>query len=153
MDDCLSGKNSSTTDQFTIALSKGGFRLKECNFPVKTQSKIVLGSEGRNDATIETTVLDLINELSDGCAYNAYMPSHRVSDGVESRYKYSQYLIDPNRFRYRKVVRVLRLVILFVSKLFARIKGSLLIITQYEWGRELPNNFLYKGRSISHNNG
>ena len=119
---------------------------EECNFPVKTVSEIVLGSEGRNEAKKETIVIDIINELNDGCAYNnAYMPSHLVPDDVGSRYKYSQYLIDPNRFRYRKVVRVLGLVILFVSKLFARSKGALLTITQYKWEGELPNILLYKG--------
>ena len=46
-----------------------------------------------------------------------------MSDEFKSRYDFSQYLIDPNRFRFRNVVTVMALVFLFVCK-FMKKYGS-----------------------------
>ena len=57
---------------------------------------------------------------------------------VSERYKFSHYVIDPNRFRFRKVVRVLALVILFIKNLKAKIN----IYCQYTSGiKSLPSQF------------
>ena len=57
---------------------------------------------------------------------------------VSERYKFSHYVIDPNRFRFRKVVRVLALVILFIKNLKAKIN----INCQYTSGiKSLPSQF------------
>ena len=40
-----------------------------------------------------------------------------VPEAVGDRYKFSNYVLDPNKFRFRKVVRVLGLVLLFIKKL------------------------------------
>ena len=42
-----------------------------------------------------------------------------MPDQVKTRYETSQYLIDPNRFRLRKIVRIISLVYLFVKKCFS----------------------------------
>ena len=45
-----------------------------------------------------------------------------VSTSVfHSRYKFSQYLLDPNRFRLRKIIRIIGLVYLFIKKSYAAI--------------------------------
>ena len=45
-----------------------------------------------------------------------------ASDKISERYKYSNYIIDPNTFRLKKIVRIVGLIMLFVRKLKARIK-------------------------------
>ena len=42
--------------------------------------------------------------------------SKTISKHLEERYKFSNYILDPNKFRFRKVVRVLTLVMLFCQK-------------------------------------
>ena len=42
-----------------------------------------------------------------------------VPDKVKSRYEFSQYIIDPNRYRLRKIVRIISLVYLFVRKCYS----------------------------------
>ena len=42
-----------------------------------------------------------------------------MPDQVKNRYEYSKYVIDPNRFRLRKIIRILSLVHLFVRKCYS----------------------------------
>ena len=44
-----------------------------------------------------------------------------VLNNIGERYKFSHYVIDPNRFRLRKVVRILALVFLFINNLKAKL--------------------------------
>ena len=48
-----------------------------------------------------------------------YMPEKLVPEEVGERYKFCDYLIDPNKFRFRKVVRVLGLVFKFLQNMFS----------------------------------
>ena len=48
--------------------------------------------------------------LTTDCFVNEVVPKE-----VKERYEFSNYLIDPNRFRFRKVVRILGLVFRFVK--------------------------------------
>ena len=48
-----------------------------------------------------------------------------VDEQILERYKFSKYLIDPNRFRFRKVVRILGLAFTFINKLARRIEKIL----------------------------
>ena len=41
---------------------------------------------------------------------------------IKLRYKYSKYLMDPNRFRFRKVVRIVALVLEFIKKISKNIR-------------------------------
>ena len=41
----------------------------------------------------------------------------RIDKEIQLRYRFSNYLIDPNRFRFRKVVRILGLVLTFLQKI------------------------------------
>ena len=50
-----------------------------------------------------------------------YLPARYVPDEVGSRYKHSKYIIDPNQFRFRKVVRILALVFLFLKNISLKI--------------------------------
>ena len=42
--------------------------------------------------------------------------ANRISGKVKDRYKFSNYLIDPNRYRFRKVIRVMAFVLMFIKK-------------------------------------
>ena len=99
---------------------------EESDFPVKTAAEIVLGSEGRSEAKKETIVIDVIDgQDCDSSFYGyMYMAGQIVPTEVGSRYKYSNYLIDPNRFRFRRVVRVLGLVFLFIKKFISKNEGN-----------------------------
>ena len=44
--------------------------------------------------------------------------SEEALNKISERYKFSNYLIDPNRFRLRKVVRIVALVFLFINAKF-----------------------------------
>ena len=36
---------------------------------------------------------------------------------MRKRLEFSQYIVDPNQFRFRKVIRIVALVMLFINKL------------------------------------
>ena len=48
---------------------------------------------------------------------NSAFVTKRVSNKVKERYEFSKYLNDPNKFRIRKVVRVLALVLMFIKNI------------------------------------
>ena len=48
-----------------------------------------------------------------------------VTEELGKRYKFSNYLIDPNKFRLRKVLRTLALVMLFIRNVKKRLKITL----------------------------
>lgn len=48
--------------------------------------------------------------------------ANRISGKVKDRYKFSNYLIDPNRYRFRKVIRVMAFVLMFIKKASKNIK-------------------------------
>ena len=59
-----------------------------------------------------------------GCRHissHMHFPVQQVPEEVGLRYNYSNYVIDPNKFRFRKVVRVYGLVILFLNKLCQKV--------------------------------
>ena len=49
---------------------------------------------------------------------------HQISKKVRERLEFSQYIVDPNRFNFNKVVRVVALVIKAVKKLLVRWKSN-----------------------------
>ena len=59
--------------------------------------------------------------------YRALFCKKLVPDEVKSRYKFCNYIINPNKFRLRKVVRVVAFVQRLIQHLFKRVaKGSLM---------------------------
>ena len=98
-------------------------------FPVRSAAEIKLTQTDLKSINDETLKLDLTDtgwvnkQLTD-----AYQISHSfvcsgegVLDRIGERYKFSNYVIDPNRFRFRKVVRILALVYAFLRNLKKRI--------------------------------
>ena len=79
------------------------------NFPVLTVDEVILSNKEKAEANREKVMPDL---ESAKCMISRYVP-HEVGD----RYKFSKYLIDPIRFRFRTVVRILGLVFIFIMKI------------------------------------
>ena len=67
--------------------------------------------------------------------------SKMVPDRVKLRYDFSNYLIDPNKFRLRKVIRVMSIVLLFIAtiKKGSPSRGLEPIEEQQEVPREFSN--------------
>ena len=90
----------------------------ESHFPTKTVKEIILSNTEKNECIIECSnprLVDITTEGSSTSIHRGYFPGRVVPNEVKSRYEFSQYLIDPNRFRLRKVIRILGLVYLFVN--------------------------------------
>ena len=82
------------------------------NFPIKTVSDIVLSEKSKVDFEKEM-IHDSFHVFFAG-ARDCYLKF--VPDELGERYGFSHYLLDPNRFRFQTVLRILALVFLFISK-------------------------------------
>ena len=98
--------------------------------PIKSISEIKLNKEdlkGHNDEILKLDFSDtdwLNKQLS-----NANLKTHSyhtLTNGehnkVTERYRFSNYILDPNKFRYRKVIRVVALIFLFINSLKRKIR-------------------------------
>ena len=106
-------------------------RLCESEFPVSTVSEITLSGTDKSEVSNECNKPDITEQI---CSSNSYCFAQAgcfsgavVPDQVKSRYEFSQYIIDPNRYRLRKIVRIISLVYLFVRKCYSacRFRGRL----------------------------
>lgn len=88
-------------------------RERKENFPLQTVGDIVLSSKEQADVNKEK----FANELTPQ-AISAYTS---VPKEVGDRYKFSKYLVNPCRFRYRKVLRIVALVFLFLERISAKV--------------------------------
>ena len=117
---------------------------EESEFPVWTADELIQNAE------IEQAVKkEMISVPSDHAnvesAFNAiYMPTRYVPEGVKDHYDFSQYIIDPNRFRFRKVIRVLGLVFLFIKKARRRCGKPVPKLFEHP-PAEIPGIFAYRG--------
>ena len=48
----------------------------------------------------------------------------KASEKLGKMYKYSNYIVDPNRYRFRKVLRIVALVLKFINKIRLKMKGD-----------------------------
>ena len=75
--------------------------------------------------------------MNKACYTTKYVPTE-----VRDRYRFSEYAIDPNRLRLRKVVRILAIVLLFIKKLKEKIdKVIVRSMTVYP----IPSELTFKG--------
>ena len=77
---------------------------------------------------------------------NAYtaIPTH-----VKAHYEYSQYLLDPNRFRFERVIRIMALVMRYVNNLRASVKQKRTLVTIYDGFFEKENPLVLTDEEIS----
>ena len=104
---------------------KAWMKKQESEFPVSTVGQITLSGADKFEITTECNkpdITDQICTISSYChAYAGCYSGKVVPDEVKSRYKFSRYVIDPNRHRLRKIIRIIGLVYLFVKKCYAAI--------------------------------
>ena len=81
-------------------------------FPVKSISEINLSNDIRCEAQKEQIIVEVLDHSSHFTCFS-YCPI--VPNVVKDRYKFSNYVVDPNKFRFSKVVRVLAWVISFIK--------------------------------------
>ena len=96
---------------------KAWMSLNESEFPVSTVSEMTLNCTEMSEASSECNKPDITGQI---CVINSqhYAQSFigaSVPDQVKTRYEFSQYIMDPNRFRLRKIIRIISLVYLFVK--------------------------------------
>ena len=122
-------------------------KLDEVEFPAKTVHEIKLtnnelSSHRKKCLDSESLDNEWINDLSIRDLKNeTYTVKSNVPSEVVERYRFSKYVIDPNRFRLRKVVRMLALVMLFVRKLKQRIGKR---ENSFDTAGKMPSMFEFK---------
>ena len=89
----------------TWILSLPWMRGSEDHFPILTVDEINPTQEDIAEASKEMLVVKTFH------AHESAVMDHEEDEQIRSRYQFSKYLIDPNRFRFRKVVRINSLVL------------------------------------------
>ena len=84
-------------------------------FPIRTADEIKLSKQEEADALKEMVVMKTFHNRREA-EFDAWGDKQ-----IKLRYQFSRYLIDPNRFRFRKVVRVLALALTFVYKISRKV--------------------------------
>ena len=80
----------------------------EESYPVKTVSEITMSQQDLVEADREKIVVKSFHSHKNTSFDDSF-------DGqVKLRYNYSKYLVDPNKFRFRKVVRIMAMVLKFL---------------------------------------
>ena len=88
-------------------------------FPIKTYSEI-------KHTCVEAS--DNANEMVKKLTCNHSQPSISLDESAK-RYGFSKYVIDPNKFRFQKVIRILSLVYRFIKNCKAKVKNYPLIVS------------------------
>ena len=89
------------------------------DFPTKSYDEVRLSKDDikkHNDEIITPNITDndwINKQLSVEYSESYTVLSKGVLNNIGERYKFSHYIVDPNKFRLKKVVRVLGLVLLF----------------------------------------
>ena len=87
----------------------------EEEFPIKTYDQIKLNQQDVAEVAKET----LVTQTYHSCM--AAVVDNYTDRQIKLRSFHSQYLIDPNRFRFRKVVRIFALVLSFIWKISKKV--------------------------------
>ena len=120
-------------------------RWPDGKFPLKTAKELILSAaelqEVKKECTNDiATRVDLscnfgtrleflepveLEDLGNDSENHMYSIHFSARQDYQERYGYSEYVIDPLKFRFRKVVRILALVFLFISKTRAKVSKAL----------------------------
>ena len=92
----------------------------EADFPLKTVGELVLEAAELSDIRKECIVFDTAEDDSFVRCLSVSHFTHVLKNNYSKRYEFSNYVIDPLKFRFRKVIRTLALVYLFIKKIKAK---------------------------------
>ncbi len=87
----------------------------ENNFPTLALEEIKLNQQDIAEAKKESIIVQTF--FSKSAEFDG-----KTDEKIKKRYQFSNYLIDPNRFRFRKIIRVLALVLIFIKRVSKNIK-------------------------------
>ena len=88
------------------------------DFPIHTVDEISMSKNEKSEANREM-VSDFLKSVKPiQCMTTRYVP-----EKVGDRYKFSKYLLDPNKFRFRKVIRIIGIVLLFILKSSVKLRS------------------------------
>ena len=96
-------------------LGKPWMTLPAEKFPLKTIEDISLSPEEAREMNKEKFKVN--EDFQAHWTYWTLQGASEESSEIGKRYAFSKYLIDPNRFRFKKVIRILALVLLFTRNL------------------------------------
>ena len=88
-------------------------------FPMKTVRELSLSSDEVNQIKEEIPSNKEFNDVSTNQQAHSASIHHKgnIPEEVTSRYRLSNYILDPNKFRFSKVIRIVALVIKFTNLL------------------------------------
>ena len=126
-------------------------RGEKSDFPIKSVDDLKLTDDELKDYNAELN--DLLDEdwihqhLSKSYSMhyvytNFSVLSDSTAEKVKKRYEFSKYILDPNKFRFRKVIRIVAILFLFLSKMLKRLKEPRQL-SQNHPGTALPNQFQF----------
>ena len=99
-------------------------RLDRDQFPIKSAQDLKMGKSELKDFNVELFGNDITdpewvqNQLC-GSYYSGLDTS--ASEKLKKMYSYSSYIVDPNRYRFRKVVRIVAMVLKFIRNIRQKI--------------------------------
>ena len=105
-------------------------KFDKTQFPIQSFEELKLNKEeikGYENEILKSEMIDVewIDKHLEVIHSKSYAVLEKgVPDKVGERYLFSRYIMDPNKFRFRKVVRIVALIILFVKNLKIRIKST-----------------------------
>ena len=129
-------KFSDVSDESPWVICHDWAHYEREQFPMKSVEEIKLSQTDQKSNQDEMLKIDLSdtawidkqlidahhNYLNfDDRIQNDTVLQQNVRDCICERYRFSKYIIDPNKFRFRKVVRIFALVLLFIKKLKSKI--------------------------------
>ncbi len=115
-------------------------RGERSKFPMKTASEIILSAQLKQEALKECVPAESLLDHDLFQFYPNFVPST-----VKDYYKFSKYVIDPNRFRFKKVIRVLSLVLLFIKNIRNKIGKPALKFENFVDENDDRDRYLSKG--------
>ena len=118
-------------------------KLREEEFPLKTVEDLTLNKEERTRHDKECSELKM-PMIWDHEIYSANLTSNTIdvlslATDLGERYNFSNYVLDPNKFRLRKVIRILAIVIAFICKLKKKLGKKLQISNSCP----IPSSFMF----------
>ena len=95
-------------------------RQDQSHFPALTASKITL-----SQAQLEQANREVKNPSSHFNVYHTNLINDEFLNEAQRRYKFSEYLVDPNRYRLSKVLRIVAIILRFIKCCRSSIKQRL----------------------------
>ena len=94
-------------------------RGEASDFPSATSKELILSAKEKADLNKEKVIPECreAHTAKGRCFHARHVPKE-----VEKRYEFSKYIINPNKYRFRSLIRILGLVFLFIKKISSKIK-------------------------------